>query len=188
MILQEALLQKLWQTFFDLLARMVPVLAMTVTNTEEMLEGASRAFSWRHKNVAILVHFPRIVRNKSDSRCERILCNNISLNVSRLIKCFEIVLKLCLLLSSRGRSKWVSAAVPLSDVINWFVYRWQINMCFLLLWGSWNGQVVTHLVSRLWLTLVILFRSLLLGPCAQRLLMKRLLLIFGIRWFAGTCE
>ena len=45
MILQEALLQKLWQTFFDLLARMVPVLAMTVTNTEEMLEGASRAFS-----------------------------------------------------------------------------------------------------------------------------------------------
>lgn len=166
----------------------MPILAMTVTDTEEMLEGAPRALSRGYKNVAILIYLPRVIRNKSDPRCKRILCNDISLNVPSLIKRFEIFLKLCLLLRRAWVLSRMLAAVPLADVINWFVYRRQINVCFLLCWGGWNREVLANLVPGLWLALLILFRSLLLGPCAERLLRKRLLMGLRIGWLAGSCE
>tara|TARA_B110001450_G_C17383038_1_gene384499 strand:- start:34 stop:360 length:327 start_codon:yes stop_codon:yes gene_type:complete len=57
---------------------------MTVTHTKEMLVVNARSLNIRAQQIAVLIYFLNTIWDKTTSRGERILCDDIPLNVLEL--------------------------------------------------------------------------------------------------------
>lgn len=84
-----------WQKLFDMLASMVTINSMAITNAEEpVILNLTEAFDYK---VIVLIRFRRFVRNKATSRFERIFKNYVlNPTVSNLV----IIVKNRLLIAS----------------------------------------------------------------------------------------